>query len=157
MVRIRTASSFFMQILEPRTKSSGNSVFGIKSSYLLQAKEKMEAPAPAEPTMPGRVFTPAVDIFETDKEITLLADMPGVKTADLNIDLRDDILTLTGAVAPFEGPQEEDILVEYDIGTYSRQFPLFFHLTIFARLHLSGCSAHEQIVGKRQKFYLLVC
>ena len=90
----------------------------------LQAKEKMEAAAPAEPTMPGRVFTPAVDIFETDKEITLLADMPGVKVADLNIDLRDDTLTLTGAVTPFEGPQEEDILIEYDIGTYSRQFSL---------------------------------
>jgi HSP20 family protein len=88
----------------------------------LQAKEKMEATAPAEPTMPGRVFTPAVDIFETDKEITLLADMPGVKAADLNIDLRDDTLTLTGAVAPFEGPQEEDILIEYEIGTYSRPF-----------------------------------
>ena len=90
----------------------------------LQAKEKMEAAAPAEPTMPGRVFTPAVDIFETDKEITLLAEMPGVKAADLNIDLRDDTLTLTGAVAPFEGPQEEDILIEYEIGTYSRQFSL---------------------------------
>ena len=90
----------------------------------LQAKEKMEAAAPAEPTMPGRVFTPAVDIFETDKEITLLADMPGVKAADLNIDLRDDTLTLTGAVEPFEGPQEEDILIEYETGTYSRQFSL---------------------------------
>ena len=90
----------------------------------LQVKEKMETTAPAEPTMPGRVFTPAVDIFETDKEITLLADMPGVKAADLNIDLRDDTLTLTGAVAPFGGPQEEDILIEYEIGTYSRQFSL---------------------------------
>jgi HSP20 family protein len=90
----------------------------------LQAKEKMEAAALAERTMPGRVFTPAVDIFETDKKITLLADMPGVKAADLNIDLRDDTLTLTGAVPPFEGPQEEDILIEYGIGTYSRQFSL---------------------------------
>jgi HSP20 family molecular chaperone IbpA len=90
----------------------------------LQAKEKMEAAAPGEPTMPGRVFTPAVDIFETDKEITLLADMPGVKADDLNIDLRDDTLTLTGAVAAFEGPQEEDILIEYEVGTYSRQFSL---------------------------------
>ena len=90
----------------------------------LQAKEKMEATAPAEPTMPGRVFTPAVDIFETDKEITLLADIPGVKAGELNIDLRDDTLTLTGAVAPFEGPEEEDILIEYEVGTYYRQFTL---------------------------------
>jgi HSP20 family protein len=90
----------------------------------LQAKEKIEVAVPAGSTKPGRVFTPAVDIFETDKEITLLADIPGVKAGDLNIDLRDDTLTLTGAVAPFEGPEEEDILIEYEIGTYSRQFSL---------------------------------
>ncbi|MGD1974671.1 MAG: Hsp20/alpha crystallin family protein [Desulfobacterales bacterium] len=90
----------------------------------LQAKEKMQVAAPAETTRPGSVFTPAVDIFETDKEITLLADMPGVKANDLNIDLRDDTLTLTGAVASFEGSQEEDILIEYEVGTYSRQFSL---------------------------------
>jgi HSP20 family molecular chaperone IbpA len=88
----------------------------------LQAKEKMQVAAPAETTRPGSVFTPAVDIFENDKEITLFADLPGVKAADLNIDLRDDTLTLTGAVAPSEGSQEEDILVEYEIGNYSRQF-----------------------------------
>ncbi len=33
--------------------------------------------------------TPAVDIFETDKEITVLADMPGVKGRELNIDLHN--------------------------------------------------------------------
>jgi HSP20 family molecular chaperone IbpA len=90
----------------------------------LQAKEKMEVAAPAESTKPGRVFTPAVDIFETDREITLLADIPGVKAGDLNIDLRDDTLTLTGAVAPFEGVEEEDLLIEYEVGTYYRQFSL---------------------------------
>ena len=90
----------------------------------LQAKEKMEATATAESTIPGRVFTPAVDIFETDKKITLLAEIPGVKATDLNIDLRDDTLTLTGAVAPFEGPEEVDILIEYEVGTYYRQFSL---------------------------------
>lgn len=45
----------------------------------LQAKEKSEVTSPAEQTRPGLVFTPAVDIYETDKDITLLADMPGVK------------------------------------------------------------------------------
>ena len=90
----------------------------------LQAKEKMEVAAPAESTKPGRVFTPAVDIFETDREITLLADIPGVKAGDLNIDLRDDTLTLTGAVAPFKSAGEEGLLIEYETGTYYRQFSL---------------------------------
>ena len=90
----------------------------------LQAKEKTQVMTPAEQTKPGIVFTPAIDIFETDKEITLLADIPGVEAKNLNIDLRDDTLTLTGVIESIEGPDEEDILVEFEVGTYYRQFTL---------------------------------
>lgn len=90
----------------------------------LKVKEKQELSASAEHTKPGPVFTPAVDIFETDKEITLLADMPGVDPKDLNIDLRDDTLTLVGEIQPFEGADEQDILIEYEVGKYFRQFTL---------------------------------
>jgi HSP20 family molecular chaperone IbpA len=90
----------------------------------LQAKEKTQVTTPAEQTIPGIVFTPAVDIFETDKEITLLADIPGVEAKNLNIDLRDDTLTIAGGIEPVERADEEDILVEYEVGTYYRQFTL---------------------------------
>ena len=70
------------------------------------------------------VFTPAVDIFETEKEITLLADMPGVKANDLTIDLRDNTLTLSADVAPADHTDEEQILAEYETGRYYRQFTL---------------------------------
>jgi HSP20 family molecular chaperone IbpA len=90
----------------------------------LQAKEKVAVPASAEQIKPGLVFTPNVDIFETDREIIMLADIPGVKAADLTIDLRDDTLTLTGEVKLLNGPEEEDILVEYQVGSYYRQFTL---------------------------------
>lgn len=90
----------------------------------LKLKEKQEVPSSAEHTKPGLVFTPAVDIFETEKEITLLADMPGVTPENLNIDLREDTLTLVGDIDPFEGPDEQDILIEYEVGKYFRQFTL---------------------------------
>ena len=90
----------------------------------LQAKEKVEVAAPAEQTKPGPVFTPNVDIFETDKEIIILADIPGVKAPDLTIDLRDDTLTLTGEVKPLNRPEEQDLLIEYQVGRYYRQFTL---------------------------------
>ncbi len=90
----------------------------------LQVKEKQEVANPAEQTKPGLVFTPAVDIFETEKEITLLADMPGVKSDNLAIDLRENTLTLTGEISPFEGPDEEDLMIEYDVGKFYRQFTL---------------------------------
>jgi HSP20 family molecular chaperone IbpA len=90
----------------------------------LQVKEKQEITAPAEQTRPGMVFTPAVDIFETEKDIVLMSDMPGVKPENVTIDLRENTLTLTGDVAPFEGPDEQAILAEYGVGRYYRQFTL---------------------------------
>ena len=90
----------------------------------LQVKEKQEVATPAEQMRPGLVFTPDVDIFETDREITLLVDMPGVPADSVSIDLRDGVLTLSGDVKPWEGPEESDVLVEFEIGKYFRQFTL---------------------------------
>jgi HSP20 family molecular chaperone IbpA len=88
----------------------------------LKVREKQEVTSPAEQTTPGLVFTPAVDIFETEKEITLLADIPGVKADDLIIDLRDNTLTLAADITPDDNPNEENILKEYETGRYYRQF-----------------------------------
>jgi HSP20 family molecular chaperone IbpA len=81
-----------------------------------------------EQTRPGAVNTPAADIFETDQAITVLADMPGVKAQDLEIDLRDSVLTLTGRVTRPESSYESDILREYLPGTFFRQFTLSEHI-----------------------------
>ncbi|MGD9973204.1 MAG: Hsp20/alpha crystallin family protein [Desulfatirhabdiaceae bacterium] len=90
----------------------------------LQVKEKQEVANPAEQTRPGLVFTPEVDIFETDHEITVLADMPGVAADGMNIGLQNGVLTLSGDVKPWEGQDETDVLVEFEIGKYYRQFTL---------------------------------
>lgn len=90
----------------------------------LQVKEKQEVVPPTEQTRPGLVFTPEVDIFENDRHITLLADMPGVAADDVSIDLRDGVLTLTGDIKPWEGSEESDVLVEFEIGKYYRRFNL---------------------------------
>lgn len=90
----------------------------------LQAKEKHEVATTAEQTRPGLVFTPEVDIFEEDREITLLADMPGVDASDITIDLQDGVLTLAGDVKPWKGAEESDVLTEFEIGKYYRQFTL---------------------------------
>ena len=93
-------------------------------SKALEAKGKKELTSTAEQTKPGPTFTPSVEIFETERDITLLADMPGVKARDLNIDLHENVLTLTGEVASPEGPDEKHVLREYQTGTYYRQFTL---------------------------------
>jgi len=93
-------------------------------SKALQAKEKAEVQTPAEQLKPGLVFSPAIDIFETEKEITLLADMPGVKASQLSIDLKESILSLTGDVEDPQGADEADLLREYRTGRYFREFSL---------------------------------
>jgi HSP20 family molecular chaperone IbpA len=90
----------------------------------LQVREKQEVASPAEQTRPGVVFTPDVDIFENERQITLLADMPGVAADDIRIDLNDNQLSISGEVKPFESGNESDVLVEFEIGRYTRQFTL---------------------------------
>ncbi len=93
-------------------------------SKALQAKEKKEVTSPAEQTKPGPLFAPLVDIFETDREMSLLADMPGVKAKDLIIDLKENVLTLSGEVDIPERDDEVAIFREYRTGKYFRQFTL---------------------------------
>jgi len=90
----------------------------------IQAKEKLEVANPAEKIKPGPVFSPDVDIFENDQEIVLLADMPGVKADHLNIDLRENTLSIVGEISPTENADEQDIIVEYEVGQFVRQFTL---------------------------------
>ena len=90
----------------------------------LKVKGKQELKSSAEQTTPGLVFTPDVDIFENENEITLLADMPGVTPDSVTIDLNEGVLTITGEVRPWEESDEKDVIVEFEIGKYYRQFTL---------------------------------
>jgi len=94
----------------------------------LKPKGKMEVSTPAEQTYQGPSFTPAVDIFETEQEIIILADMPGAKAKDLKIDLRDDTLSLIGKAESPEGTIEADVFREYQTGRYVRQFTLSYNI-----------------------------
>jgi HSP20 family molecular chaperone IbpA len=90
----------------------------------LKVREKQELSTETEQTRPGSVYTPDVDIFESETDITLLADMPGVTTEKMAIDLRDDVLTLTGEAETDGEASEEPIVMEYGVGKYYRQFTL---------------------------------
>ena len=90
----------------------------------LQRSEKQEVTSSAEQTRTGPVFTPAVDIFENESALTVLADLPGVTAKNLKIDLRENILTLTALVDSPQGEKETDVFREYECGTFFRQFTL---------------------------------
>ena len=90
----------------------------------LTVRDKTAVNQSAEQTRAGAVFTPDVDIFETDREITLLADIPGVKPENLSIDLRDDVLTIAGETDSSRKEGLVDIIAEWESGKYYRQFTL---------------------------------
>jgi len=90
----------------------------------IQKSEKTGVASIPEQTRSGPVYTPAVDIFEDESRITVLADMPGVKPEDLNIDLRESVLTFSGRVARCESEKEAEVLREYQPGIFFRQFTL---------------------------------
>jgi HSP20 family protein len=78
----------------------------------------------AETTRPGILLTPPVDIFEDPNAITVLADMPGVESSHLKIDLHDGVLTITGHVTGPDESTEVPIGREYAAGTFQRSFTL---------------------------------
>jgi len=91
----------------------------------MELKEKQEVKKTAgEGTRPGPVFVPAVDILENINEITILADMPGVESKNVDIDLRDNQLTIIGRVEPIEKEKEVFLYREFNWGDYFRQFTL---------------------------------
>jgi HSP20 family protein len=88
----------------------------------LQVKEKKAIDkSEGEPTKKGVYFTPLVDIYETDDGITLKADLPGADEKNLDIDLREGILTITAPVEP-PAAQEQLVYREYEVGGFTRSF-----------------------------------
>jgi len=44
----------------------------------------------------GSVLMPSIDVTETDKEIEVTADLPGLERKDVEISLENDVLTIRG-------------------------------------------------------------
>lgn len=77
--------------------------------------------APA--TTNGVTYTPRVDLFETNEEVVLQCDMPGVKAEDVDLRFERGTLTLHGKVTPRPQPAEY-IGAEYGIGDFHRTFSI---------------------------------
>ena len=68
------------------------------------------------------VVAPFVDIYETDDEFILVADMPGVSRENVSIKLEEGSLSIFGKVNYEELSRRKYILNENEIGNYYRKF-----------------------------------
>jgi HSP20 family protein len=89
----------------------------------LTPKEKQEL-AEKEQTRPGRYYVPEVDIFEDENGLWLRADLPGVDQQHVEVELRDDVLTLHGQVNLSDYEGLSPLYTEYNVGHYLRRFTL---------------------------------
>jgi len=70
-------------------------------------------------------WAPAVDIYETEHELVVKADLPEVDPKDLDIRVENNVLTIRGE-RKFEKKVDEDnyLRVERAYGSFSRSFSL---------------------------------
>jgi HSP20 family protein len=70
---------------------------------------------------------PAVELAESDKELTMTAELPGVEQGDVHVELDGDVLTLRGEKRSehIEGDKQKDFyLEERSYGAFRRSFTL---------------------------------
>jgi len=83
--------------------------------------ERTETAVPAT-TEETRTLTPPADIFETEKALVVVVDLPGVDKGDIDVGIADDVLTISGKVK--KDVPGEAVYQEYELLDYSRQFRL---------------------------------
>jgi HSP20 family protein len=78
-----------------------------------------------EEDMASGGWSPSVDIFESEKEIVLEAELPGMKREEFDVSIENNVITLKGE-RKFERKNEGDNYhrVERAYGSFTRSFSL---------------------------------
>jgi HSP20 family protein len=90
----------------------------------LQVQAKREVEKREESTSPSRSFLPITDIFETDKALTVIMEMPGVARDNVHVGVENDVVTIEGRIDYAKYEKLQPIYTEYMVGNYVRSFQL---------------------------------
>jgi len=93
-------------------------------SNKLQNKEMNNAVVTPERTTSEPTYSPNVDIFETEEEIVLTTELPGVKEEDLDVMLENNILTISAKMNEEKFEDYELIYSEYRPIKFERSFTI---------------------------------
>lgn len=69
-------------------------------------------------------YAPLVDIYETNDEFVLSADMPGVKKEDVNLKIEDGSMLLFGKINYQQSLNRRYLLKEKETGHFFRKFKI---------------------------------
>ena len=80
-----------------------------------------------DPFVPNHstAFSPSIDLAESDKEIKVIAELPGMDENDIEVNLNKDSLTIRGEKKEETEDKGKDYFhVERSYGSFSRTIPL---------------------------------
>jgi HSP20 family protein len=82
-------------------------------------------PSQGEPSSHSGMLTPHIDVSETDSEVRICAELPGVKDEDIDVSLDDDVLTIRGE-KKFERKDDKENyhFIERSYGSFQRSLRL---------------------------------
>jgi HSP20 family protein len=89
-----------------------------------QGSEQQMAPAAGERTRPRPVYIPRTDIYETEKGLVLVVDMPGVCPDNADLSLERNVLTIRGRIDDKPPQGFSPVYREYEPGDFERVFTL---------------------------------
>jgi HSP20 family protein len=79
------------------------------------------------PTAGTAALAPSIDVSETDSELKIDADLPGVDEKDVDVAISDNVLTIKGEKRAEKEDKKKDFhLVERSYGSFSRSLTLPF-------------------------------
>ena len=90
----------------------------------LEVQKKRQLKSQEESTAPVNMFIPTTDIFETDAALSVVVEMPGVEKANVDIAVKDGVLTIDGRIDFQRYAGTEPVYTEYNIGHFHRSFSL---------------------------------
>jgi HSP20 family protein len=75
--------------------------------------------------MGTREFSPSVDIFEEGNDVVVKAEMPGLSKDDIEVNISDDVITISGEKKSEEKIEKKDYFrLERSHGSFSRSLTL---------------------------------
>lgn len=114
---------------------SGGSMFGGGDPFLSLHREmnrlfddtfrNIGMPMTTAESRTGNILNASMDVSETDNEIRITAELPGVAEEDIDVRLDDDVLTIRGE-KKFEQKDEKENyhFIERSFGTFQRSLRL---------------------------------
>ncbi len=72
----------------------------------------------------ARTWAPVVDIMETESDLIVRAELPGLKQDDINIEVTSESLTLRGERKFDETAKDQYLRVERPYGPFQRSFTI---------------------------------